>query len=244
MYVIDLFKELNTKEIVNRLCEFPNFFQEIEWNNQLSNMEKITRKNLIKEMYIDEIEKIKQKDIVCQDDGFIVVNKRIDSEEEYYDTSFIDLKERQKYLDCINTTNLDEFKNPFYSIFFMDRNSVLSYKLSSVNVNRMGKLLVAATILKDITTHAISEEENFKLQEIIKNDLEIQIDEIENEQNKTVYFSLDDLYKELGIEREIDTRTKEEKELEYKKHVEQLHNEIKNIINELKEIIQIDFLEE
>ena len=40
MYALELFKELEPKEIVGELIKQPNFFELIDWNNTIDEVEK------------------------------------------------------------------------------------------------------------------------------------------------------------------------------------------------------------
>lgn len=231
MYVIDLLKKINPVNVVEILTSFPDFFDMIDWNNTISDEEKEKIKQTIKQKYINEINRIKNlKNIRTDDTKVVFVSPRIEND-GWMSASLIDLSEKEKILNSIS--NEEHFCNPLYSLTFTKRNLILGFKLSNINIERMGEETAAAVLLHEMTCFGIDEEaRNIRQNEIIS-ELKETTKRIETGEEKCI--PIEDLWKELGVE---DTRTPEEKEEESKKRHEEMLKNIHNYVYELKYVLK------
>lgn len=227
MYAIELFKELNSLDIVNELTKDPSFFELIDWDNTIDDIEKTRRKNKIKEAYIKEIDKIKEKIVFFDSSKILIVTRRLYDNDTALDISLLKANEIEKIKESISNPN--DFKNPLYGINFTDRNEILGYKISEDSVKRYSKVLIASLILHDITSFGIEEELfNEKRDEIISSLDEIS-ERIETGEEKT--YSAEEVWESLGF---VDSRSEEEKEMQKQESIRKAQLYIKCIIDDIK----------
>lgn len=230
MFVLELFKELNSKDIVNELARQPNFFELIDWNNTIDEAEKNRLKEKVKDSYLKEVEKIKEKNLTFNKDKILIVTRRLYEDDGVFDISLMKVSEIDKVKDCIK--NVEEFKNPLYGIIFSDRNDVLSCKISEDSLSRYEKEKIASLILKDITSMGIDEDACIKRQEEIINDLEETSRRVMEGKEKT--YTEEEVWESLGLEPE----SKEEKERKEKEAIESTKRYINGLIDDIKLTIE------
>lgn len=238
MYVIDILRSVNPIITVNEMTKVSWFFDDVNWNNTLTNTEKEELKEKVKNRYINELLKISKtsdESIIYNDTKILFPSKRIGSEELFYDCSLIDLNEKDKILENIKLKNFEdvfEFKNPLYGILFTKRNEILGYRISNKTLGKMSKEKFAAAILYSLTSFAIDEKEREEKQEEIIASLEKQELEIESKTEKT--YSEEDIFKELGV---TDERTNIEKLRERYSSLCETYKDIINLIFDIQEIL-------
>jgi hypothetical protein len=227
----------DAKEIAERLCSFPGFFEMIDIDRRLCKEKKEDAKRKIKEKYIEEIKKIQNNRIriVPSDEKILVVTEKEDIGLDdfdyiYYDLSMLDLSEKDKIKEGIDIEDIYDFKNPMYDILFSKRNEVLGMKIASYNFEKYDEILIAACIIKAITAFGIEEENrNERIDEIV-NDLKKSMEQFD----KGEYISADDLWEKLGFEKpspEEEAKRKEEIRIRVEK-------EIKDKIKVIKEVLE------
>lgn len=233
MYVIDLFKELNANDIVNTMVSFPGFFELIDWNNKISEPEKQLQKEKIKEKYLEEVKNIQKKTNIVYSNNVIIITKRINDDEIYYDAASLDLTEKEKIMKSVIIDEEKGFVNPLYDISFVNRNEIFGMLLSDVNLNRYTKLITAAAILDDITSFGINEDVCSNKQNEIKDSLVESVNNIKNGTEKT--YTIEELFERLDYK---DDRTEEEKALAREKIHQETLAYINGIVEEIKLVIK------
>lgn len=223
MFVYEFFKTLNYEKIIETMCSFPGFFEMIDWDNTIDENEKNKRKNIIKAKYLKALKDMEDIDYKKNEKEVIIVTTRIESE-IYYDASSLPL--RKVYLG----ETLEEFKNPMFDIIFTNRNETLGKLISKTSIEEYGEYNVAAAILKQITFFGIDNDFSTKRQKEEILNLENIVKDLEENPNQKMYTE-EELWEELGIERE--KRTPEEE----KEYQDKIYKELEKNIKELKRII-------
>jgi hypothetical protein len=247
MYVIDLFKEVEAFDVVNEMIKVPYFFDYIDYDNTITDNEKNKRKYQIKLAYIDEFNSIKRKKINDFSNDVIFIHKRIEDSISYdaslfkihkriedsisYDASLFKIDKLKIIKESIDIDEIENFKNPLYSVMFDERNYILGLSVSKSNIEKYGRILVASVIFNEITRLGLSEKSSINYKNKIIKELEESCKYVDNG-GKT--FSTEELEKELGI---VDNRTKEEKDEENKKMRKNIENNIQNLIQDIKLVI-------
>ena len=237
MYAIDLLRQLNPLDIINELVKIPYFFDDIDMDNRIDDNTKNYYKEIIKQKYLDELDKIIKKDnkeIVFNDNEILLISNRIGSlEDGCLDCFTINIVEdKQNLLDNLKLSefeNVFNFKNPTKSICFTNRNIILGFRISNINKNKYSDSVLAAHILYELTTFAIDEiERENKTKEIIDSLIE-QSTNIKEEKT----YSLKELREILDIK---DGRTNIQK---YRERYTSMCDTYKSIINLIFDIQEV-----
>lgn len=233
MYVIDLLKNLDANEIIEELVKIPYFFDDIDIDNRIDEKNKEKLKKEIKQKYLNELKKITSKsNIEYNDNEILIISNRIGNETNCLDCFTINIKnDKEKLIKNLKVSNFEDiysFNNPTKGICFLERKYILGFRVSNVNMKRYGKIVLAAHILKELTTFAIDEKEReIKTNEII----ESLTKEFDKNIDKT--YSIKELREKLGIK---DTETNIEK---YRKKYLSYCDTYKSIINVIFDIQEI-----
>lgn len=222
MLVIDFLKKYPSSKIVNCLINTPNYFEMIDWDNTISDEIKKEKKQIIINKLIEEFDKIKNKTILENGEGVLVVVKRLYDDEGYYDANLFDFKNFD-----INT--YEKEKNPLYGLCFSNRQRILGLELANYCIDKYGEDAVIGAIAKELTSFSIFEEDREKS---IKKNIESLEKACEESLNENNLYSFEEIYEELGLE--VEEKTIEEKELERKESIEKAQR----YINEYDDVIQ------
>lgn len=234
MYALELFKNCDSKSIVESLTSVPNFFELIDWNNTIDENEKNRLKAKIKTRYIEEVEKIKEKSVNFNSKKILMVTRRLYEDNDTLDISLLNVGEIEKVKDYIK--DVEDFKNPLYGIIFSDRNEILGYKISEDSLKRYKAEVVASLILRDITSMGIDEVACVERQEEIISSLEETSKRVLSGEEKT--YTEEEVWESLGLEPE----SEEEKERKRQEAVESTMRYIKGIIDDIKLTIEAENL--
>ena len=223
MNVKELLGNVNIKQTVDIMCNFPGFFDMIDWDKRLCENKKKDLKEKAKNRFIEEYNKILESDVIESRDKYLIVSERKEKSlnddskyDIYYNVSMMNLSELDRIKDGILVDDIFEFKNPLYDVMFSSRQEILGMNVAKVNFNRYSNELIAACILHLLTSFAIDEDERTEKIEEIENSLKQSLDDMKNG-GKT--YSSDELRKMLGLEEETEEE-KERRRIEAKERAE------------------------
>lgn len=200
MLALDVLKATDIDSIMEEFKKIPYMFSDIEMMN-ISDEEKELYIERLCVRYRDEFKNIINMEVTCKNQNEILFLSELLSEEERLDLYIVDLSKRKDVENAFNYKKIEDFKNPLYGIALTKREDVLSLKVSQVNIDKYGLDKLAAYIFFNCVTFYIEnkQRDNFideAVKSLINQSMEDAIDADE-------FF--DDLYKELGIEREVKT---------------------------------------
>ena len=183
MYAIELLNLFSSKQVVDELSKIPWLLEEIDWDMRIPSEKKKEAKEKVLEAYekaLDNIKSTYNKDNVeINDDSLLVFLERF-GENGVYDANLLKIKEdKKKILKAIDINDIEDafnFNNPMYAVDFSSRDKILGYKLSDYNLNKVGKLICAASLLYVLTAFGLDEDDRSEKIEKIENDLEESID--------------------------------------------------------------------
>lgn len=233
MKAYELFKSQDTEKVLDALVKSPGFFNEVDWNNTISDERKKEIKEKITDMYRKEVENIKSDVYSVSDmsDSILLVMKRKSDEDSYYETARFYKNDFDK-ANKIDKTKPEEFKNPLVSVLFNSRSDVLSTEVSEVCINRYGADVVCAGILREICFFGIDNVSYEKRQEEERIELEKACEEYDFGEGRPIR----EVFEELGF---VDDRSPEEKEADRKKAYEEALANINETIDLIFETIKI-----
>lgn len=239
MYLYEMLNEFTDVEITNEICKLPYFFDMIDLDNTIDEIEKNRRKDVLVSKYqkaVSEIKDFKESEIEVNDGKLLLFLPRIGENNGIYDCNLLYIKEeKQKIIDAISIKQFEDvlnFKNPCYCIDFEPTNVILGYSVCNDNIKRIGKLKCVATVINSILNFGLTEDERISVYESIISALTNQIHDIKSKKEKT--YTIDELYKQLGFKRE---KLKQKKKIikAQSRYIERCES-IKNILEYIFEI--------
>lgn len=239
MYIYELFKNLDSRKIVEKMTSTNDFFWQIDWDMRMPKNKKAKAKEIIKQKYIDAINEINKQTYETDDNSVMIAYKRRDGENTIITVSII-LKENfdEIYEDLSNLKDFHEFKNPAYGLLFTKRSEILGYQISPVSLELCDEYEIAGEILHEITFFGIEESScNKEMEEQLRITEEAAR---EIEEGTAVTYSWEEVMESLRDEYDLpeEEKTPEEEAAEHQKILEEITFNIAKEINMILETIK------
>lgn len=170
MYVFEFLRGLNPEMIFRQMETIPYFYEYLEIDNTIDRAEIEAAKGLIKERYMDELEKINSHHILHLSDDMIFASVAL-SGSLPYSLYIMNPSDREDIRNSF-LLPIEEFKNPLYGLTFLSRDSILGMRVCEKSIEKYGEYEVAALIVDELTSFCIDEEERQKTINQIKKGLE------------------------------------------------------------------------
>ena len=212
MTIYELFIQAKSNKIIEALEQINGFYDFIDWDNRLSEEEKDSAKEYLRQLYKEEIIKIKEGKYipVRKPEYVVIVAKQMSGDGMYYDIARL-CKEDVEFAKNIDITNPYEFKDPMIDVLFSTREEILGMDISRYSVERYDFNQVAAGILRHMCFFGIDNEQSEKGKEEAENKLFKAAEQAFSIKEED-YISADDVFKILGYK---DDRTPEEKQTDF-----------------------------
>ena len=168
--------------------------------------------------------------IKFDDSKIIFAGKRFGCDDEVFDVSLISLDRKDEILKSIKINGPEDilnFSNPCSSVDFSPRSEILGFKVSEKNIERYGKVVVAAAIFESLVSFCIDEDDRSERIEDITESLCRNVDVGETVDMET-------LREELGFE---DNRSNIEKLREQYTNLFSSYVDVTDYILDIEEVL-------
>lgn len=259
MFVIDFLKTMDKNKVIESLFQTPYFFEELCWDRRFSKEQKQKILQKIKEKYLEEYDNIistPKEDIIFNNRKILMIHERLefidnkdyiktispifpdisDIHEMNYDCGVLKIGEYYFYKENLEFEEFEDiyrFRNPLTSICFSPREETLGMKIAPSSIEKFGELIVAKSIIKDLTSFSIIKEERMlKIKEI-----EQDLAKIDDSTENTEIFDLEELRERLGGEHPSEQK-KDDNKREFFIHLCEIDKKVVNLIFDIRKVLR------